>query len=113
MGREDDISAEINKLPGESFESFAVELVMRELYSGLNPTSVSYDGGEDAITNRSVTFLHNGNYISVAASKTATFTKIRQDCVKCKNNKRKRDVLVFVTVNDIRTDTVEKWKIKI
>lgn len=113
MGREDEIQAAIKKLPGELFETFAVDLITRELYSGLNPTSASHDGGEDAITSPSVTFLHNGRYISVAASKTGTYTKVQQDCQKCKSNNRKRDILVFVTANDVRTDTIEKWKIKI
>ncbi len=113
MGRDDQILAAIKKLPGELFETFAVEVIMRELYSGLNPTSMSHDGGEDAITHPSVTFLNNGKYISVAASKTGTLAKIKQDCNACKKNKRSRDILVFATVKDIRSDTIEDWKIEI
>ena len=60
MGRDNQIQIAINGLSGDHFETFAVELIMRELYPGINPTSASYDGGEDAITYQSVTLLNNG-----------------------------------------------------
>ena len=113
MGRVDNKLTANKKLTGEHFETFAVGLIMKELYPGINPTSASHDGGEDAITHPSVTFLNNGKFISVASSKTGTLAKIRQDCEACKNNNRKRDVLVFATTRDVRSDTIENWKVEI
>lgn len=44
MGRVDQILTAIRKLSGEHFETFAVGLIMRELYPGINPTSASHVG---------------------------------------------------------------------
>jgi hypothetical protein len=113
MNRNELILNAIKCLSGDQFERFAVSLIMRELYSGINPTSASHDGGEDAITNNSVTFLHGGKYISVAASKTSTISKLIHDCQRCSSNGRKRDILVFATSEDIQSDIEEKWKAEI
>lgn len=113
MARDDQILTALNNLSGDQFEAFAVTLVGRELYPGINPTSASHDGGEDAITYPSVTFLNKDKYISVAASITGTLVKIRKDCLACKANGRSRDILVFVTIKDIRSDKIEEWKGKI
>ena len=86
---------------------------MRALYPGITPTSSSHDGGDDAITNSSVTFLNDGKYITVAASKTSKKNKLFRDCDRCHLNGRKRDILVFATVKDFRSDTEEGWKIEI
>jgi hypothetical protein len=111
--REDDIRRAIQDLPGERFERFAAELLRRELYPGLNPTSSSHDLGEDARTELSTVFMHNGLRISVSASKTSTWTKIEDDCKRCQDTGRQIDVMVFATAGNPRTDTQEEWRGKV
>ena len=111
--REDAIRSAIQNLPGDLFERFARELLRRELYPGLNPTSSSHDLGEDARTERSTVFLHEGLWVSVIASKTARWSKIEKDCRRCKETKRHIDVVVFATAGNPRTDTQEKWRGKV
>ena len=108
--REDDIRHAIENLPGDKFDRFARELLRRELYPGLNPTSESYDLGEDARTEPSVAFLHDGKLVSVFASKTATWTKIQNDCERCQETRRQIDIVVFATAGNPRTDTQETWR---
>jgi len=111
--REDDIRSAIEKLSGSVFNWFAIELLRLELYPGLNPTSESYDLGEDARTEPSVVFLHDGKLVSVLASKTATWTKIQNDCKRCQETGRKIGITVFATAGNPRTDTQEKWREKV
>ena len=74
--REDDIRNAIVNMPSDRFERFARELVRRELYPGLNPTSDSYDLGEDSRTELSTIFLHEGKWISLTISKTNSLKKV-------------------------------------
>jgi hypothetical protein len=111
--RENDIRTAIKNLSGYGFECFARELVRRELYPGLNPTSRSHDLGEDAHTEPSTLFLHDGKWVSLAASKKATWGKIEEDCRRCRETGRHIDILVFVTAGDPRTDTVRDWHKKV
>lgn len=108
--REDDIRTAIINLSPDRFERFTRELVRRELYHGLNPTSESYDLGEDSRTEASTVFMHDGRWISLAVSKTATLHKIKTDCRTMQRNERDVDIVVFVTDEDIRTDTEEDWR---
>jgi hypothetical protein len=108
--REDDIRSAIENLPWQVFERFARELLRRELYPGLNPTSESHDLGEDARTEPSVAFLHDGKLVSVLASKTCTWSKIRGDCKRCQETRRQIDIVVFATAGNPRTDTQEPWR---
>jgi hypothetical protein len=108
--REDDIRAAIEGFPGDLFERFARELVRRELYPGLNPTSRSHDLGEDARTEPTTVFLHNGLWVSLAISKTGTWNKLREDCLRCKETGRRIDTIVFVTADNPRTDVEETWR---
>lgn len=108
--REDDIRSAIESLSGSVFERFARELLRRELYPGLNPTSESHDLGEDARTEPSVAFLHKGKMVSVIVSKTATWSKIRSDCKRCQETGRHIDILVFATAGRPRTDTQDGWR---
>src|SRR3990172_8326022 len=100
--REDNIRNAIVNMPSDIFDRFARELVRRELYPGLNPTSESYDLGEDARTEFSTVFVHGGNRISLAISKTTSLSKISADCNTIKANKRPVDVVVYVTDEDVR-----------
>lgn len=100
----------IENLAGDQFEHFARELLRRELYRGLIPTSDSHDLGEDARTERTTAFLHNGLRVSVIASKTARWSKISGDCKRCRDTGRHIDVVVFVTSGNPRTTTQEKWR---
>lgn len=111
--REDDILNAIVSMPSGRFERFARELVRRELYPGLNPTSESYDLGEDARTELSTVFMHGGKRISLAISKTTSLSKITADCRTIQANKRPVDVIVYVTDEDIRTDVEEEWRSQI
>lgn len=111
--REDGIANAIRDLPPGKFEEFARELVRRELYRGLNPTSETYDFGEDARTEPSTVHIHAGKWISVAVSKTTSLAKIRADCEKLKQAGRPVDVVVYVTVDDLRGDTEAKWQSQI
>ncbi len=108
--REDDIRNAIRNMPGELFERFARELLRRELYPGLNPTSASHDLGEDARTETTTVFLHDGKWISLFASKTALWRKLKQDCKRCKQTRRRINTVVFVTAGDPRTTTQEDWR---
>ena len=94
----------------EIFERFTIALLSRELYRGLNPTSRAHDLGEDARTEPTTLFLHNGLWISLASSKEYGWGKIKADCNRCKETGRKIDVFVFVTAGNPRTDTIERWK---
>lgn len=111
--REDDIRIAIENLPGEIFERFTVELVSRELYPGLNPTSSGHDLGEDARTEPSTEYLlPDGKRVSVVASKTCSWTKLRADCQECQKNGRKTDILVYVTTGTAgspRESTIKRW----
>jgi hypothetical protein len=82
----------------------------RELYPGLNPTSVKNDLGEDARTEASVLFLHHGLWISVAVSRTHALSKIKSDCNRCKETGRTIDVFVFAASGNPDTGTVEHWR---
>jgi hypothetical protein len=109
--REDDIRQAIANLPPERFEHFARELVRRELYPNLNPTTDSYDLGEDSRSEPSTIFMQGGKWISLAISKTISLTKIRADCNTIKANGRQIDILVFVSSKDTkRTSTAENWR---
>jgi len=110
MTREEDISNAIGRLSGDAFECFARELLRRELYPGLNPTSRSHDLGEDARTERTTVFMHNGRWVSLIASKTCELTKIKSDCRRCRDTARRIDDIVFATAGNPRTDTVERWR---
>lgn len=111
--REDQIRAAIENLPGEIFERFAVELVSRELYPGLNPTSSGHDLGEDARTEPSTEYLlPDGKRVSVVASKTCRWGKLRADCQECQKNGRNIDILVYVTTGTAgspRESTIKRW----
>ncbi len=111
--REDQIEAAIRGLSGDKFERFARELVTRELYPGLNPTSGSHDLSEDARTEHTTVFLHGGIWVSLILSKTGTWTKLGADCARCKETGRRIDVVVFVTAGNPRSDTVEGWHEKV
>jgi len=111
--REDDIRLAIERLEGEKFERFARELLSRELYPGLNPTSRTHDLGEDARTEPSTLFLHDGKWISLAISKESGRAKIKKDCDRCKITNRKVDILVFVTAGNQRTNIIETWKVEV
>src|ERR1700690_3529341 len=111
--REDNILIAIENLEGGKFERFTRELLSREMYPGLNPTSPTSDLGEDARTELTTLFLHNGLWISLAASKESTWGKIKIDCDRCKSTKRNIDILVFVTAGHPLSSTVEKWKKKV
>jgi hypothetical protein len=108
--REDDIRDEIIRLDDEIFERFATELLSRELYPGLNPTSRAHDLGEDARTEPTTLFFHNGTWISLAVSKEYGWGKLKKDCARCYETGRHIDVLIFVTTGSPRTDTIERWK---
>lgn len=108
--REDQIKAAIADLPWQKFESFATELVSRELYPGLNPTSRTHDLGEDARTEPTMVFEHHGLSVSLAVSKTATWHKLRKDCLRCRQTGRHVDTMVFVTAGNPRTDKTESWR---
>jgi len=111
--REDQIEAAITQFSGDKFERFATELVSRALYPGLNPTSPSHDLGEDARTEPTTVFMHNGLWVSLAISKTGTWDKLQGDCLRCKETGRRIDTVVFVTAGNPRTDTVEDWRRKV
>lgn len=111
--REDDIQQAISRLSGDDFERFARTLARRELYPGLNPTSRSHDQGEDARTESTTAFLHDGKWISIAISKTCTFNKIHTDSQACFNSGKRIDTLVFVTAGSPQTDRENKWRLSI
>jgi hypothetical protein len=108
--REDAIREAILRLPGTTFEHFARELLRRTLYPGLNPTSDTADLGEDARTEPSTIFLNNGQWVSVCASKTATWKKIHDDCKRCQQTGRQIDILVFATAKETQTKQEDKWR---
>lgn len=108
--REDDIRIAIENLSPDRFERFARELLRRELYPGLNPTSESYDLGEDARTEPTTVFMHNGQWVSLSVSKTDTLAKIRGDCQRCCDTGRQIDVMVFATAGTPRTDVEDDWR---
>lgn len=108
--REAAIRIAIENLSGKEFEDFANELLRRELYPGLNPTSASHDLGEDARTEPSVILMHNGKAVSIVASKTCTWAKLRKDCLRCQKTARRIDILVFATSGDPQTDQEEIWR---
>ena len=112
--RVDQIRSAIQNMGGDEFERFARELLGREMYPGLNPTSRTHDLGEDARTEPSTYFLHSGRWISLAISKKSGWDKVQSDCQRCKETKRKIDILVFITAGKPeRTDMVEEWKEKV
>lgn len=107
--REDDIRDEIIRLDDYVFERFVTELISREIYSGLIPTSQSFDLGEDARTETSTLFLHEGNRVSLAVSKESGWGKIEKDCNRCKETNRAIDIFVFVTAGKPRRGTIDRW----
>lgn len=107
--REDDIRSAIKELPGELFERFSFQLVRRKLYPALNPTSATYDLGEDGRTEASTIELHGGKRATLFSSRTATWRKLNADCLRCKTEGRQIDVIVFATSGNPRTDIVTKW----
>ena len=60
-----------------TFERFAFRILYEELFQGLNPTSPTYDLGDDARTEWTTIFRHHGKWISVSASKTAKLSKLK------------------------------------
>src|SRR3989304_6339902 len=96
--REEEIRDAIIGLSGDKFELFVRELVRRELYPGLNPTSPSYDLGEDARTQSSTVFTHNGLWVSLIISKTTPLAKIKRDRETCRKTGRRIDVIVSARV---------------
>jgi hypothetical protein len=111
--REDSVRTAIKNLSGGQFERLARELLRRELYPGLNPTSASHDLGEDARTEQTTIFLNDGLRVSVIASKTARWSKIQKDCKRCRDTGRQIDVVVFATSGSPRTTTQENWRNKV
>ncbi len=108
--RVDDIRRAIEEMPSEQFERFAVELARRDQFPGLIPTSPAHDLGEDARTSHITHYLYGDEHVSLAASKTASLDKIREDCDRCLETGRTIDVLVFVTSGHPRRDTQESWR---
>jgi hypothetical protein len=108
--REDDIRASIERLEGAAFERFARELLGRDIYPGLNPTSRTHDLGEDARTEPSTYFQQGEQRISLAISKEDNWSKLKADCDRCVATRRRIDVLAFVTAGHPRTDVVEQWR---
>ena len=76
--RENDIKRAIENLDGTPFERFSRILAKWEKFPGLRPTSQSHDKGEDAYTEDTSIFLHNGKRISLGASKTDELWKIKE-----------------------------------
>ncbi len=102
-------------MPGVQFEPFVYSLLSRRIYPALMPTSPSHDLGEDGYTAASRVFEHGGKQISLAASKTATLSKIQGDCMRARETGRAIDVLVFVTTttpsgDDPNTATTDEWR---
>lgn len=108
--REDSIWDAIENMEGNEFERFAFRILYEELYPGLNPTSPTYDFGEDARTEWTTLFLHNGKWISVSASKTPELSKLKDDCQTAKGKGRRIDIIVFATAGKVRRDQEEKWR---
>jgi hypothetical protein len=108
--REDNIRAAIQNMDGNAFERFAFRILYEELYPGLNPTSETYDFGEDARTEWTTLFQHHGRWVSVSASKTGTLDKLKEDCQTAKGKGRHIDSIVFATAVKLRRDVEEKWK---
>lgn len=111
--REDNIRTAIENMDGNAFERFAFRILYEELYPGLNPTSETYDFGEDARTEWTTLFQHYGTWVSISASKTATLAKLRKDCKTAKEKGRHIDVIVFATAGKVRRDKEEEWRKKI
>lgn len=107
--REAQIEQRIKDLSGEKFEGFCVELLRREYYPSIIPTSATYDGGSDANTYESLVTLQNGRRVKVAASHTGDLGKLTEDCKAIAKGGDSFDILVFATSRDIRTDTQQKW----
>jgi hypothetical protein len=108
--REDSIREAIRNIDGSAFERFAYRILYEEFYKGLNPTSETYDFGEDARTEWTTLFQHQGKWVSVSASKTGTLAKLKEDCQTAKGKGRCIDVLVFATAGEPRRDKEEEWK---
>jgi hypothetical protein len=108
--REEDIKAAIKSMSGEAFERFAFRVLRAEEYHGINPTSESHDLGEDAHTEPTTIFLHQGKRISVCTSKTSTIGKLKQDCQRAKGTKRKIDIIVFATAGEPTEGTKDRWR---
>ena len=111
--REDSIKDAIKNMSPDRFERFAIELLRQTIYPGLNPTSTSHDLGEDAHTEDTTVFLHQGRYVSVFVSKTSSWSKLHADCKRCMEKKRQIDVIVYVTASDQRTNTEEEWRSRV
>lgn len=97
-------------MDGNAFERFVYRILYEESYKGLNPTSETYDLGEDARTEWTTLFLHQGRWVSVSASKTGTLAKLKKDCQTAKGNGRHIDIIVFAMAEDLRRDKEEEWK---
>lgn len=100
----------IEEMDGNDFEPFICELLARDLYPGLNPTSRSGDLGEDARTESSTLFLHREKRISLATSKESDYSKVTKDCDRCKETGRNIDILIFVTAGNPQGTTTRDWK---
>lgn len=87
-----------------AFERFAYRILYEESYPGLNPTSETYDFGEDARTEWTTLFQHQGKWVSVSASKTGTLSKLKEDCQTAREKGRRIDILVFATAGVPRRD---------
>jgi hypothetical protein len=111
MGRrEDSIRDAIQNMEGNEFERFAFRILYEELYPGLNPTSRSYDFGEDARTEWTTLFLNGNQWVSVCASKTTEITKLRADCQRAKDNGKTIDIVIFATAHEVRGDKEKEWR---
>src|SRR5215213_9967754 len=108
--REDSIREAIRNMDGNAFERLAYRILYEESYKGLNPTSETYDFGEDARTEWTTLFQHQGKWVSVSASKTGTLAKLKEDCQTAKYKGRRIDVIVFATAGEPRRDKEEEWK---
>jgi len=110
VARQDQIRAAIENLPGDVFARFATALLKSELYPDLNPTSDSHDLGEDAHTEESTVHLSGGERVAILISKTATLTKVKNDCQRRRETRRAPARVVFATAGSPRTDVQERWR---
>jgi hypothetical protein len=107
--RQQHIQIAIESLPDGPFQDLAFELLRRELYPGLNRASHTHDLGEDAYTDWSTLFMHDGKWVSVFSSITAEYTKLQLDCLRCKATGRRIDTVVFATNGDPTRAKIEEW----
>jgi hypothetical protein len=110
MMREDLIRFAIQQLPGAQFERFARRLIRRALYPGLVPTSESHDLGQDAKSEETTRFLHQGRWVSLFASKTATLRNLRASCSRNSEEGNKIERVVFAIAETPRETTIKNWR---